>query len=577
MKKIEDWIGFRSVAYMMRFLKGKRLLFWLSSFMLGSFGFFQNVFTGQIYCVIITAGQTEGNFFRQLFQIFLLLLGLASVMGIGAQFSTQTGAYGDRRLRSLMTKKLCHMPMRNWYGRHSGEWLTLLGKDAESASAAYKQQITGLIEILIEFSGGCIVLLAQSKGMLLYALISGLLYFGIGMFQIRRKKRFEAGSQKATAATASCFSDLFNGFIVARFYMVLQSLLRKQSETIEKGYTYGKRIASVSIINGALGQVGYTLAYCGAFITGLLFVYHGNLSLTTMLAIWPISMGVSFSMMRFSHFMTDTQGTVVAISRIKAVMDLPEESQGARTEVKQTNIAAAFHNVSFFYEPGRPVLRHINLIVYKGEKIAFVGESGSGKSTLLKLLLRFYDVQEGDVTVGGHSVKEYTLETLRGQFSYVSQNTHLLGGSIYENISIVKKDTSEDAIREAARRACAEEFIEGFPMKYETFVGVRGSQISGGQRQRLAIARAFLKDAPIMILDEITAALDSESECQVQDALKHVPEGKTLLMITHRLSAAVSADRIVVMKKGQIVEIGTHKELLAHDGYYAKLWKTWEN
>ena len=251
---------------------------------------------------------------------------------------------------------------------------------------------------------------------------------------------------------------------------------------------------------------------------------------------------------------------------------MPKETEGIITKISESDIVLELCNVSFTYDQERYALKNINLKIYKGEKIAFVGESGSGKSTLVKLFMRFYDVQQGEVLIGGHRVQDYTLEALRGQFSYVSQSSYLFSGSIYQNISIVKENATQDQVKMAARNACAEDFICELPNGYDTLIGERGTQLSGGQRQRIAIARAFLNDAPILVFDEISAALDSESATKVQQAVEHIPEEKTLLMITHRLSAAVTADRIVVMENGGIVEIGSHSELLAEGKVYARLW-----
>lgn len=207
----------------------------------------------------------------------------------------------------------------------------------------------------------------------------------------------------------------------------------------------------------------------------------------------------------------------------------------------------------------------------KGERIAIVGPSGAGKSTIMQLALRFYDPDDGQVLIDGVSLKELDPRGLRERISFVPQDTIIFGTSIKENISYGRPNASDDDIMKAARLAAVDSFVSAWPDAYETRVGERGMTLSGGQRQRIAIARAILKDAPILLLDEATSALDAESETVVQDALDQLMKGRTTIVIAHRLSTIVSADRILVMDNGAIVETGTHTELVAKGGLYARL------
>ncbi|TMA64467.1 MAG: ABC transporter ATP-binding protein, partial [Deltaproteobacteria bacterium] len=233
----------------------------------------------------------------------------------------------------------------------------------------------------------------------------------------------------------------------------------------------------------------------------------------------------------------------------------------------------AFEDVSFAYEPGEPVLRHIDLRIRVGEVVALVGMSGGGKSTLADLIPRFYDPTEGRITVDGVDLRDLTLASLRAQIAVVTQFTFLFNDSVRTNIAYGDPDRSTEEIVAAARAANAHDFILELPRGYDTHIGDLGVRLSGGQRQRLAIARALLKNAPILILDEATSALDTESEGLVQEALERLMANRTTLVVAHRLSTVRRADRIIVLVRGEVVESGTHDELLAQAAEYRKLYE----
>ena len=262
-----------------------------------------------------------------------------------------------------------------------------------------------------------------------------------------------------------------------------------------------------------------------------------------------------------------------SLERIDKILLTPNNIEDPEhpVEIKSFEKEIEYRDVSFYYTAGIPVLKDINLKIKKGQTVALVGQSGSGKTTLADLLPRFYDVQQGQILIDGHDIREYTKYDLRELMGNVNQEAILFNDTFFNNISFGVQNATQADVERAARIANAHDFIMATPDGYQTSVGDRGCKLSGGQRQRISIARAILKNPPILILDEATSALDTESEKLVQQALESLMKNRTTLVIAHRLSTIKNADLICVVNQGQIVEVGKHDELMALNGYYTKL------
>jgi ATP-binding cassette subfamily B protein len=274
---------------------------------------------------------------------------------------------------------------------------------------------------------------------------------------------------------------------------------------------------------------------------------------------------------RLARFNMDLSSNLVAVHILFEIIDSTptEPPDDDRPQLRLANARVEFARVGFAYRPGDPVIQDMSFVAEPARVTALVGQSGAGKSTILSLIPRFYEVSEGEITIDGQNVATVSRRSLRRQIAYVGQDVFLFHGSVRDNIAFGKPGASEAEIMAAAKAAHAHDFIMGFPAGYDTPVGERGLQLSGGERQRIAIARALVKNAPIILLDEATAALDSESERYVQDAIAKLCAGRTTIVIAHRLATVVHADRILVIEAGQIVETGHHDELLRKGGRYA--------
>lgn len=304
-------------------------------------------------------------------------------------------------------------------------------------------------------------------------------------------------------------------------------------------------------------------------------VIDGDITAGALVAFLVYAVNIANPIKRLTKVAASIQKALAAGDRVFGILDLPEaikEAPDAKV-LPPVKGKVEFDNVKFSYNPQEEVLDGLSFTVNPGEVIAIVGPSGAGKSTIASLLPRFYDVTGGDIRIDGESIKDVTLDSLRGQVGIVPQETMLFNGSVYDNILYGRLDATPDEVKAAAKAANADEFISQLPQGYATMLGDRGVNISGGQRQRISIARAILKNPRILILDEATSALDTESERVVQDALDRLMIGRTSFVIAHRLSTIKNADKILVLEHGALVEAGTHDELIAKNGLYAHLYQ----
>jgi ATP-binding cassette subfamily B protein len=346
---------------------------------------------------------------------------------------------------------------------------------------------------------------------------------------------------------------------------------RQGEETVDARIKLTVRQTAFQLVVSLITAVG-TAAVLGV---GAFRVINGHISAGELLVVMSYIAAVYAPLETLTNSITSFQQQFISFDHALQLLDTPvdvQEKENA-TALSGCRGAIELQDVGFSYKSRPDTLKHVSFSINPGEAVALVGPTGAGKSTLMSLLPRLYDPQYGRVIIDGHDVRDLTLESLRAQFSIVLQEPLLFSGTIAENIGYGRPGCSQADIEEAAKAANAHDFIQRLPKKYETPLGERGAKISGGERQRIAVARAFLRDAPILILDEPTSSIDSRTEAVILEALERLMEGRTTIMIAHRLSTIRNADRILVLNDGELAEQGTHKSLVARHGLYRQLWQ----
>ncbi|HEY8118680.1 MAG TPA: ABC transporter transmembrane domain-containing protein [Methylophilaceae bacterium] len=511
---------------------------------------------------------------------FFVLFGLACFWALMVASRYYTVSWVGERvtadLRSAVYARVLTQSPQFFETLQTGEVLSRLTGDTTLIQTVVGSSVSMGLRSLFQFIGGMIMLAVTS--FYLFSLNFGLMLLLILPIMLigRTVKKLSRESQDRIADSSAMAGEILNAMPTVQSYTQELREIGRFRNTTEISFTTAIRRVRVRaaltaiMITAVMGTIIFVL-WVGARQVSAGTMTGGELASFILYAAM-----VAGSVGTMAEVWGDVMRAAGATERLLELLHAePAIAEPTRAEPLRDNAQAAieFRQVSFRY-PSRPqvaALNHIELNIVAGETIALVGPSGAGKTTMFQLLLRFYDVSSGSITLNGQDIRELSLENLRSMIAVVPQDPVIFSANAMENIRYGRPYATDAEVMVAAKAAQVDEFINRLPESYQTFLGERGTRLSGGQRQRIAIARAILKDAPLLLLDEATSALDAESEILVQQGLNAAMEGRTTLIIAHRLATVQKADRIVVMENGQIVEIGTASELRSNDGLYARL------
>jgi len=516
---------------------------------------------------------------QEILRVPLLIVALVGVRGIASFVNEYSMAWLSSRvvfdLRNLMFDRLLTLPT-SYYDQHpAGKLMSRILYDV----AQVTQAGANLVTVLVKDSLTIIGLL----GYLIYMdwRLTIVCVFALPVVAIsirvagRRLRGLSRQSQEAMGDVTQVIEESIHCQRVIKVFGGQSQEADKFQERNNALRLFNVKQTSASSANSALIQWIVSLALAAIIYMASLRSMNGGLTAGEFVAYMAAMLMLFGPIKRLTSVNVAMQKGLAAAESVFALLDEPAEVNEGRTPIKRAKGELVFEGATFRYPRAkRDALHDINLRIAPGEKIAFVGTSGSGKTTLANLIPRFYDLKSGRILLDGVALQDMTLAELRANVALVSQDVTLFNDTLSANIAYgVQSDAGEDAVLAAAQAAHALDFIRETPDGFKTLVGDKGVRLSGGQKQRIAIARALLKDAPILILDEATSALDNESEKIVQAALERLMQGRTTLIVAHRLSTIQNADRIVVMQHGCIVEMGSHTELLEKNGAYATLWQ----
>lgn len=523
---------------------------------------------------------TGGIDFIKIGQILLFVLGLYCISAafnfIQGWIMTSVTQKVCYRMRRDISQKINRMPMAYFESRTYGEVLSRITNDVDTLGQSLNQSITQIITSFATMIGVLIMMLRISPLMTLIAIISLPISVTLISLVVKNSQKYFKQQQEYLGHINGQVEESYAGHTVIKAYNKEQETITRFQETNNTLYCSAWKSQFLSGLMHPIMMFVGNLGYVAVSICGGLLAIRGTITIGDIQAFIQYVRNFTQPMQQIAQVMNQVQSMAAAAERVFAFLEEDEEQQTTDHPVELENIQGKvdFRHVSFGYKPQQMIIHDFSVNVQPGQKIAIVGPTGAGKTTMVKLLMRFYDVNEGAIFLDGHDIRDFDRRKLRESFGMVLQETWLFQGTIMENIRYGRLDATDEEVIAAAKAAHADSFIRQLPGGYQMELNEDASNVSQGQKQLLTIARAILADNKVMILDEATSSVDTRTEIQIQKAMDHLMEGRTSFIIAHRLSTIRNADMILVMKDGDIIEQGTHDALLAQNGFYADLYRS---
>lgn len=480
------------------------------------------------------------------------------------------------RLRKEISEKINRMPMKYFESRTYGEVLSRITNDVDTLGMSLSQSINQIITSVTTMIGVLIMMISISGLMTLIALVILPISVTLIAFVMKKSQKFFRSQQEYLGHINGQVEENFAGHLVIKAYNKEEDMIDEFNKTNDILYDSAWKSQFLSGMMHPIMMFVGNLGYAGVALIGGILAIKGTITIGDIQAFIQYVKNFTQPIQQIAQVANQVQSMAAAAERVFEFLGEEEESQHVENPVSTKNLIGevTFDHVKFGYNEDQIIIHDFSADIKQGQKIAIVGPTGAGKTTMVKLLMRFYDVNEGAIRIDGHDIKEFNRRELRDAFGMVLQDTWLFKGSIMENIRYGRLDATDEEVIAAAKAAHAHRFIETLPGGYDMELNEDASNVSQGQKQLLTIARAILADNKILILDEATSSVDTRTEIRIQKAMDNLMKGRTSFIIAHRLSTIRDADLILVMKDGDIVEQGKHEELLTKDGFYAKLYNS---
>ena len=483
----------------------------------------------------------------------------------------------SKNLRSSISKKINKLPLK-YFDEHSyGDILSVVTNDVDTVGQSISQSLGSFIAAIALLTGSLIMMFVTNATMAITAIISSLIGFGLMSIILSKSQKYFLARQKELGKINGHIEEIYSNYNVVKAYNGTKNAKEKFEELNENLFTCNLKSHFLSgLMQPLMGFIG-NFSYVAVCVVGAMLAINGSITFGVIVAFIVYVRLFNSPLSEIAQGLTSLQSAVASAERVFEIIDEPEMADESEKksfiDYKTAKGTVEFKNVKFSYEDGKPIIKDFSVKVNPGEKIAIVGPTGAGKTTIVNLLMKFYEINGGDILIDGVSIHDLTRENIHDLFTMVLQDTWLFDGTVRDNIIYNKKDITDKEVMDALKTVGLEHFIKSLPNGLDTVLGDSES-ISAGQRQLLTIARGMIKNAPLLILDEATSNVDTRTEELVQSAMDKLTDGRTSFIIAHRLSTIKNADLLLVMKDGFIIETGNHDELMKQGGFYSELYNS---